>query len=476
MKYKITIPLILVSFILLFSNFSKDEQTSFIMTVVNEGPNLPTVPFDYQDIEFPDHLMPDPNAIDTIGLGYPAFVDTTSLGDIDNDIATLGRVLFYDEKLSAMENISCGSCHDQSLSFTENKAFSEGVNTATKRNSMHLNDLGWSNNELFAWDMRENDLTDMIGLPLRDENEIGANMLEISTKLAETDYYPDLFAKAFGDSTIDEARVTEALVQFLRSMVTFDSKFDQGANNNFENFTEQEKRGKELFAVCGNCHVQGTESAALFGIFGDDFPIMEIMPFIFNNGLPVDPEDAGAGEWNEDFDNLFKVPSLRNIELTAPYMHDGRFQSLEEVVDHYSEGVQENEWSSFIPSPGLQLDDQNKADLIAFLKTFTDKSFITDEKWSNPFTLTSTNNPGERGFEDIVLKPNPMSDRASIEFKNDKRQLVSINILSADGQLIKHDKTTNNVYQLEKEDFGSGMYFIQLIMDDAKSTQKLIVR
>ena len=475
MKYfKIFIPLLLLGTVFFLSNFSEDHQSSFIMTVVGDSPVLPDVPFDYDDITFPSHLSPEPTDPST---GYSSFVDTSQLKiEISNDIATLGRVLFYDEKLSAMESISCATCHDQALSFTENKAFSDGVNALTKRNSMHLNDLGWSNQDHFAWDMRAHELNEMIGLPLRDENEIGANFVEIAIKLSDTDYYPDLFAKAYGDSEVTEDRIAEALTQFIKSMVTFNSKFDEGANNNFENFSLQELRGKDLFTNCSTCHVQGSEVSAFIGFNVPSTTLLEIFPFVFNNGLPVDPDDRGAGEWDESFDNLFKLPTLRNIELTAPYMHDGRFQSLQEVVDHYSEGIVENDWNIFIEPPGFGFSNQEKADLIAFMKTLTDKTFLTDEKWSNPFGLTSTNNPGDIGFENIVLKPNPMSDRAIIEFKNDKSQLVSINILSSDGQLIKHDKTSESRYVLDKADFGIGMYFIQLIMDDAKSTQKLIVK
>ncbi len=475
MKYfKIFIPFLFLGVVLFFSNFTEDKQSSFIMTVVGDSPVLPEVPFDYNDITFPPHLIPEPGDPST---GYTSFVDTSSMKiEVSNDVATLGRVLFYDEKLSAMESISCATCHDQALSFTENKAFSDGVNELTKRNSMHLNDLGWSNQDHFAWDMRAHELNEMIGLPLRDENEIGANIIEVAAKLSDTEYYPDLFAKAYGDSEVTEERIADALTQFIESMVTFNSKFDEGANNNFENFTLQELRGKDLFTNCSTCHVQGSEVAAFVGFNALELNLLELFPFVFNNGLPMDQDDRGAGEWNEEFNDLFKLPSLRNIELTAPYMHDGRFQSLQEVVDHYSEGIVENDWNTFLEPPGFGFSYQEKADLIAFLKTLTDKTFITDEKWSNPFGLTSTNNPGDKGFEDIVLRPNPMSDRASIEFKNDKNQLVSINILSSDGQLIKHDKTTENRYVLNKDDFGTGMYFIQMIMDDARSTQKLIVK
>jgi len=128
------------------SNFTKDRQEAFIMTTVNEGPSLPSTVDNYSRFDFPEHLF----VSDTV-FGYGGLIDTTHLSNIDDDKATLGRVLFYDEKLSALENISCATCHDQALSFTENKDFSQGVNGLTKRNSMHLNDLGWTNHEAFSW-------------------------------------------------------------------------------------------------------------------------------------------------------------------------------------------------------------------------------------------------------------------------------------------------------------------------------------
>ena len=467
MNRAITISIAFGFLVLALSNFSLDKKTSFIMTTLTEEPVLPEIPYVYTVEEIPGYLAdPDTNPVPY----YVSEVQTTAITAVEDDIATLGRVLFYDKKLSAMENISCGTCHDQSLSFAENKALSDGIATNTQRNSMHLNDLGWSNSRRFSWDMEQTSLSEMIVLPLTDTNEIGANLWEIAIKLEDVPYYKDLFEKAYGEPYITNQRITEALEQFIVSMNTFNSKFDQHAPTEFQNFTESEKRGMALFQVsCTTCHTQGNTST--FGAA----PAPDARN---NNGLPADPEDIGGGDWDDRYDGLFKLTSMRNIELTAPYMHDGRFETLEEVIEHYSSEVVDNEHTSlgFIPSGGYDFTDQEKVDLLNFMKTLTDNTFISNPKWSDPFAESTSTTDDVVQFEDLMLKPNPMSDRAVIEFKNDRSELVSINILSSDGRLLKHDSTTSNKYELEKSTFQTGIYYIQLIRDDAKSVQKLIVQ
>jgi cytochrome c peroxidase len=199
-------------------------------------------------------------------------------------------------------------------------------------------------------------------------------------RLSEYEYYEELFTAAFGNSTITSERISLAISQFVRSMVSYQSKFDQGAATNFANFTASENRGRQLFnsnqANCSNCH-EGPN-------FVGDEPE--------NNGLEFPFRDLGVGDvsGNQNDEGKFKMSSLRNIAKTAPYMHDGRFATLEEVIDHYSTGVVGN------PNLGNQLRNNNqprrpnfnpgeKADLIAFLNTLTDEMFLTDTKFSDPF-------------------------------------------------------------------------------------------
>jgi len=316
----------------------------------------------------------------------------------------------------------------------------------------------------------------MIVLSLTDENEIGANMDDIEVKLSSTDYYPDLFNNAFGSPTIDDERIVDALVQFINSMVTLDSKFDSASDNDFKSFTDEELNGLELFSTnCTVCHSQGSHS--LFRDI-DFFPpgstILETLPFIFNNGLPKDSDDQGAGEWDGRFDNLFKIPTLRNVALTAPYMHDGRFETLDEVLNHYSEEIERDEWNPFIEPGGFNFTNNEKKSLIAFLETLTDESFKTNENWSNPFSGTSLT-PDLLDFE-FVIKPNPMLSEAIIAFKNPNNDVVNINILSSTGQLIENRKINGTHLTLDKNKFGSGMYFIEVILGNNKSLKKLIVQ
>jgi len=447
---------------------------TFIFTVINEEPVLPEIPFSYDDVVFPEHFLSDDMEIEDFGYRSGG-VDTLAFDHLDNDKSTLGRVLFYDTKLSALENLSCANCHRQSLSFAENKQFSEGISAPTRRNSMHLNDIAWSNNDRFFWDMSETDLHEMISLPLTDENEIGANMDDIGVKLGLTTYYPDLFEKAYGDAGINEERIVDALVNFIGSMNTFNSKFDQEAGVNFAGFTNEELLGQDLFSAnCSTCHTQG-QHGDIFIDFpaGEEFTALEMAPFLFNNGLPEDPNDHGAGEWDESFNNLFKLPSLRNIELTAPYMHDGRFETLEEVVDFYAEDVVSNEWSFLIPDGGFQFSDEDKRALVSFMKTLTDDSFLTNPRWSDPFG-NATSIP-ENAFEDLVIKPNPFSEKSILEFDNSLGKLTSINIYSSNGRLIKHDTFTSNTYEFSKSEFSSGIFIIEIIQGDRRQTQKLIV-
>lgn len=334
--------------------------------------DLPEEPFNYRIGELPEHIF---NSTDP----WSGTIDTIRISSITNNGATLGRVLFYDKILSSTGDVSCGSCHQQELSFADEGAFSEGVDEImTTRNSMHINDLAWGSfQEQLFWDFRANQLEKMVLDPIANEEELGGpTMASIINNMYDTDYYGPLFEKAYGDPTITTSRIASSIAQFIRSMTTLNSKFDQESANNFNGFSELEMAGKHLFEeTCSSCH-----SAPHFSSTnGFDF-----LFFPMNNGLDSAFTDLGAGGWMEDpsMNGIFKSPTLRNIALTAPYMHDGRFATLDDVIDFYSEGLQNSSTidplMKNIDNGGVQLSASDKADLKAFLLTLSDPSFLTN--------------------------------------------------------------------------------------------------
>ncbi|MGN6643241.1 MAG: cytochrome-c peroxidase [Verrucomicrobiota bacterium] len=320
--------------------------------------------------------------------------DNTPLSNITTDSgATLGRVLFYDKRLSTNRTISCASCHQQEYGFSDPRPFSTGFDGGlTARNSMSLSHARWYQRRNFFWDERAATLEDQVLMPIQNMVEMGMTLEALTNRLASEPYYTNLFAIAFGTPAVTTNRISRALAQFVRSIVSVQSKYDLGASNHFANFTPQENLGRQIFfgqvgnppATCAACH--GTENF----VPG---------PALNNNGLEFPYMDKGVGAitGNTNDDGKFKVPSLRNIALTAPYMHDGRFTNLEQVVEFYNSGVVDNPNLSaplrLPPPPGqtvgpvrrLNLTQQQKDSLVAFLRTLTDPNLATDPKYSDPF-------------------------------------------------------------------------------------------
>ncbi|MCB4808473.1 cytochrome-c peroxidase [Tamlana sp. 62-3] len=340
--------------------------------------NLPNTPFNYANIALPNYFLDNDVQNED---------NTPNNNQITNNGATLGRVLFYDKNLSANNSISCASCHIQENGFSDPNPLSTGFDgNFTSRNSMGLANARFYENGRFFWDERADSLEEQILIPIQDLVEMGMTLPELETKLAQIDYYEVLFENAFGDSNITSNRIALAVSQFIRSMVSYQSKFDEGMaqsnniNNNFANFTASENRGKQLFLSnqtrCFDCHATNV-------FVGDQAR---------NNGLDATITDEGVGGITGNNNDLgeFKVPSLRNIELTGPYMHDGRFETLEEVIEHYNSGVQNNPNLDNRLTQGnnvrrLNLSDADKQALVDFLITLTDDVFINDEKFSDPF-------------------------------------------------------------------------------------------
>lgn len=362
--------------------------------VANNVLNLPESPFDYVSLNLPNYFTSNvPGA--TLPTSINGTDNTPSDNPIINDGATLGRVLFYDKKLSANGTISCASCHQQDKGFSDDAILSVGFDGGlTGRHSMTLINARFYQRGRFFWDERAATLEEQVLIPFQDPLEMGLTLEGLVSIVESQTYYPELFENAFGTPEVTSDRISRALAQFVRSIVSYSSKYDAGRSMvnspgvNFPNFTVEENLGKMLFfttlpnggGACFGCHT--TEA------------FISANPGPQNNGLdPVSTTDLGAGSVfrNPIFVGRFKTTSLRNIELTAPYMHDGRFATLEEVVEHYNSGIQ----SHPTLSPALTDENNNpvrlnfnesqKAALIAFLKTLTDESVSTEEKWSNPF-------------------------------------------------------------------------------------------
>jgi cytochrome c peroxidase len=264
--------------------------------------------------------------------------------------------------------------------------FSKGFNgEQTSRNSPAL--INIIAQKSLLWDGRVSSLEEMVLLPIKSHVEMGISKIEnLPFKIANISYYPDLFEKAFGQREVTNEKIARALSQFLRSMVTHNTDFDN------EYFSPEEANGKELFfwkdAGCNNCH-RGEN------LNQKGYPVSPTIQSSFANiGLDEVYSDQGLGELDFINNGVFKIPSLRNIALTAPYMHDGRFSTLEEVVEHYNSGVKNHpnldpllktgSGAAAVPQR-LNLSKKEKSDLVAFLKTLTDPKITTDVRFSDPF-------------------------------------------------------------------------------------------
>ena len=301
----------------------------------------------------------------------------------------LGRMLFHEPSLSADESMSCATCHLQSFGFTDTARFSLGIRgDVGHRNAMSVFNMAWNNNGFF-WDGRAERLRHQSLLPIQDALEMDETLDGVVAKLEANEVYHDAFIRAFGDENITAHRMSLAMEQFMLTITSFGSRYDQHLAGDL-NLTESELRGLELFTTEYNPffpEFSGADCQHCHG--GPNFSNNQYM----NNGLDAEGEHEDAGRaavtGNSSDVGRFKVTSLRNIALTAPYMHDGRFETLEEVLDHYDHGIEQS--SSLDPalaatmSTGLMLTDQDKVDLIAFLHALTDQGLAETETYSSPF-------------------------------------------------------------------------------------------
>ena len=289
----------------------------------------------------------------------------------------LGKKLFYDPILSLNNTQSCASCHNQSYAFTDsNLKFSTGIDGSIgTRNSMPLFNLGYA--YTYFWDGRAKTIESQALGPIQNPKEMKNTLNNVITQLNANATYPDLFKKAFGTSVIDTILLAKAIAQFERTLLSGNTKMDNAlAKTGVYNFTAQEQSGFDIFMSqslgdCNHCHSLGTSTASAFTNF--DFK---------NNGLDVIPPDRGRYYVTQNIEDIgkFKTPSLRNLAFTAPYMHDGRFATLTDVIAHYDHGFVNppNLDVNMAALPKFRLTVQNQKDLIAFLLTATDSSLITN--------------------------------------------------------------------------------------------------
>lgn len=354
----------------------KKDKVEIIEEFDYPRPTLPSSPYTYSDFVAPAYMQ---------GGAYTFFYSTPGDNPVTDHGATLGRVLFYDKQLSRNNTIACASCHKQEYAFGDPDQFSEGLyGGLTSRHSMSIINpfMGFR----FFWDHRANGLENQSLMPIEHPVEMDMNLDSLVVKLSALDYYPELFKNAFGDELISTDRISRALSQFMRSLYSVSSKFDEGMVNNFSNFSAEELQGKDLFydtdrTNCGSCH----------------FTYYFFSPSALCNGSESDySADEGLGGFTSDPSQIgkFKVPTLRNIEYTAPYFHDGRFATLEEVLSFYSNGIQSHpnlddrlttNFNVGGPPRTMDFTPEEISALVAFLKTLSDPNFLTNERWSDPF-------------------------------------------------------------------------------------------
>ncbi len=372
---KLTLPVFfaIAAVVILLSQCKPDETKPGEPTPVG-------TPYDFKIPEgFPQPFLPSDNPMTVEGVD-------------------LGHHLFYDKRLSGNITMSCASCHHQAFFFADlpNNRLSKGIDGIEgRRNAMPLFNLAWQ--ETFFWDGRVQSLEEQSLHPIKDPIELNTDLETVISRLQLDSIYPDMFKAAFGDKAINADRIAKALAQFERTIISSNSKFDRVERLGMEQFTAQEARGLDMFnsdftqtgARGGDCfHCHGAkETGYLMGAFG------ATNQFKNNGNKATFPDDKGRMEVTNDpaDEGKFKVPSVRNMEWTFPYMHDGSIADLNALIEFYSSGIHVN-------SPNLDPNmtkngdvdkkwtQAQKDDLKAFLETLTDDSLRFDPAFQDPFS------------------------------------------------------------------------------------------
>lgn len=399
--------------------------------------------------------------------------------------ATLGRVLFYDKKLSVNNTIACASCHHQQFAFGDTASASVGVNGTTGRHGMRLVNARFSDERKFFWDERAATLEQQTTMPIQDHVEMGYSgqngdpgINDLISKLNNTWYYPQLFTWVYGDAQITETRMQLALAQFVRSIQSFDSKFDAGraqVNNDgqpFPNFTQQENMGKQLFLAPPQFDANGIRVAGGAGCAGCHRPPeFDIDPNSRNNGII-----GSIGGTALDFTNT-RSPSLRDVvdangQSYGGFMHTAGFNgllTLLDVINHYDSIRQDNINLDNRLKPGgnlqrLRLTAQEKAGLVAFVRTLTGTAIYNDARWSNPFvndSLTIIDPTLISAIElnnDIKIYPNPATNYIRIQV-SDALKSAQMKIVSITGKTVFQGSVSDRI---DVSSYANGTYLVHI--------------
>lgn len=319
-----------------------------------------------------------PEITNPIRLNYPKYFPKPTYDFSKNPLTeegvALGRKLFYESLLSKDNTVNCSNCHLSYTAFTHvDHALSHGINdNIGNRNSLALMNLAWATS--FMWDGAAHHLDLQALAPISDTLEMGEDIANVVQKLQNTPVYPPLFQAAFGDTSITGEHLLKALAQFQLTLISANSKYDQVIRKEEGiSFTEQEQNGYTIFKKnCNSCHQEPLFTTGEFA----------------NNGLPMDSvlQDKGRmGITNNPQDSLkFKIPTLRNIEFSFPYMHDGRFRKLSKVLTHYTKGIQHSPTLAPALQDSIKITHREKVDLTAFLLTLSDKDFLFNKAYTYP--------------------------------------------------------------------------------------------
>ena len=298
----------------------------------------------------------------------------------------LGRMLFFDERLSGDNSISCASCHQPEHAFSDTVAFSIGIDgNPGSRNAMPVFNLGWMKDGLF-WDGRAPQVEDQAYQPVINPVEMHTTWPEVTSKLQADPQYPFYFERAFGTKEIDSTLVVKAIAQFERTIISGNAPYDKYLTNGKSGWNPTD----EYAAYLGFAVFMDSDKGDCFHCHGDITQPLYTDNLFHNNALDPSFADNGRGEITGDaFDNgKFKTPSLRNLLFTAPYMHDGRFATLVEVIDHYSSGLVNSStvdpMMQHIATAGSQMTPEEKSYLLMFLKALSDSSFVTNPDYQDP--------------------------------------------------------------------------------------------